>query len=62
MTSINKKNGPLPVLELAAKNELQATAKQYVRPTVLTHSGEDLLDELGPAQACYPFSSCGVSP
>lgn len=38
------------------------SGKVYVKPAVLTHSGEDILDELGPAQACYPFNSCGVVP
>lgn len=38
------------------------SGKQYVKPAVLTHSGDEVLDELGPAQACYPFSSCGVTP
>ena len=32
-----------------------ADANLYVKPIVLTHSGEALLTELGPAQACYPF-------
>ena len=26
----------------------------YEPPTVVTYSGDDLLEEMGPAQACYP--------
>ncbi len=33
----------------------QKTAREYVRPTILSHSGEEILEDLGPAQACYPF-------
>ena len=29
--------------------------REYVRPTILSHSGEEILEDLGPAQACYPF-------
>ena len=36
--------------------------KAYVSPAILSHSGEDILEELGPAQACYPFNSCGITP
>ena len=33
----------------------QDGAREYVRPTILSHSGEEILEDLGPAQACYPF-------
>ena len=36
--------------------------RAYVSPAILSHSGEDILEELGPAQACYPFNSCGITP
>jgi len=38
------------------------TKRDYVSPAILSHSGEDILEELGPAQACYPFNSCGITP
>ena len=31
-------------------------SRVYVRPTILSHSGEKILEELGPAQACYSFT------
>ena len=37
---------------LAQGNE---RAREYVQPTILSHSGEEILEDLGPAQACYPF-------
>ena len=33
----------------------QEAAREYVRPEILSHSGEEILEDLGPAQACYPF-------
>ncbi len=38
---------------LGAKEE---GPREYVRPTILSHSGEEILEDLGPAQACYPYS------
>ena len=58
-------NQPM-ILDLPSGDETQdpgaKSGKKYVKPAVLTHSGEDILDELGPAQACYPFNSCGMTP
>ena len=34
--------------------------KEFVLPKLITHSGEDLLAELGPAHACSPFSGSVV--
>ncbi len=34
----------------------QKRAREYVRPSILSHSGEEILEDLGPAQACYPYS------
>ena len=34
----------------------QEGAREYVRPTILSHSGEEILEDLGPAQACYPYT------
>lgn len=66
MTPSNKKISQEPILDAACSGAEQdlvlKSTKQYVKPAVLTHSGEDILDELGPAQACYPFNSCGVVP
>ena len=42
--------------------QTRETTTAYERPVILSHSGEDILEELGPAQACYPFNSCGISP
>ena len=33
----------------------------YEKPKVITYSGDELLKELGPAQACTPFE-CPVAP
>ena len=33
----------------------QEAAREYVRPEILSHSGEEILEDLGPAQAGYPF-------
>lgn len=33
----------------------QEAAREYVRPAILSHSGEEILEDLGPAQACYPY-------
>ena len=35
--------------------ESKATVPEYEPPKVVTYSGDDLLSELGPAQACNPF-------
>ncbi len=35
--------------------------KSYEPPRILTYSGEELLKDLGPAQACRGFT-CPVSP
>ena len=32
----------------------------YEKPLIVSHSGEELLKELGPAQACYGFSGGGI--
>ena len=28
---------------------------KYEAPRIISHSGEQILEQLGPAQACYPF-------
>ena len=33
-----------------------SNAPTYETPEIVSHSGEELLKELGPAQACYGFS------
>lgn len=43
------------IQDLPPGDDAQKPVKKYVKPAVLTHSGEDVLDELGPAQACYPY-------
>jgi hypothetical protein len=49
--------------EASAKSPSRAQRTAlYERPTIISHSGEDILEELGPAQACYPFNSCGITP
>ncbi len=63
--SNNKKIGLTP--NTVSAGEIQRAesceaSKVYVAPAILSCSGEDILEDLGPAQACYPFSSCGVSP
>ncbi len=42
----------------AAENlpEGDERGKEYVQPAILSHSGEEILKELGPAQACYSFT------
>jgi hypothetical protein len=35
--------------------------KRFEPPKVITYSGDDLLEELGPAHACSPFSGSVVS-
>ncbi len=37
--------------------KVAAPPVRYETPRVVTHSGQKILEELGPAQACYPFSS-----
>ena len=34
---------------------VEETFPKYEPPKVVTYSGDDLLSELGPAQACNPF-------
>jgi hypothetical protein len=48
-----------------ASAKTSARAKRptrYERPLIISHSGDEILEELGPAQACYPFNSCGITP
>jgi hypothetical protein len=33
----------------------------YETPKIITYSGEDILEEMGPAQACAP-SPCPITP
>ena len=30
--------------------------RKYIPPRIITYSADDILEELGPAQACSPFS------
>jgi hypothetical protein len=34
---------------------------RFEPPEVITYSGDDILDELGPAHACNPFSGAVVA-
>ena len=43
----------------ADSGEPQKKAK-FEPPKVITYSGDDILDELGPAHACSPFSGSVV--
>ena len=54
---------PSAAIELAgaACEGSQTPSRGYKRPEILSHSGEGILEELGPAQACYPYTSCGIS-
>ena len=36
--------------------DASSKAPAYETPEIVSHSGEELLKELGPAQACYGFS------
>lgn len=42
-------------------NETKTVGVCYEPPRIITYSGEDLLEELGPAQACTGFS-CPIAP
>jgi len=44
-----------------SKKKSKQNEKTYEPPRILTYSGDDLLKELGPAQACRGFT-CPVSP
>jgi hypothetical protein len=35
---------------------------KYETPTIITYSNDDILDEIGPAQACAPSPTCVVTP
>ena len=37
-----------------------ATKPKFELPKVITYSGDDILEELGPAHACNPFSGSVV--
>ena len=47
--------------EKRATQENDKTKRPYEPPKIVTYSGEDLLEELGPAQACTGFS-CPIAP
>lgn len=36
--------------------------KSYESPQIITYSSDDILEELGPAQACSPFAGSSVPP
>ncbi len=41
-------------------NPDQAKKPKFELPKVITYSGDDILEELGPAHACSPFSGAVV--
>ncbi len=42
-------------------NPGQAKKPKFEPPEVISYSGDDILDELGPAHACSPFSGSVVA-
>ncbi len=42
-------------LESKPQEELKKRAPEYEPPKIITYNGDQLLKELGPAQACSPF-------
>ena len=64
--SSNESRANQPIANTPSLEESQPAVEKiqraYERPVVISHSGEDVLEELGPAQACYPFTSCGAMP
>ena len=45
-----------PAKDVESSAEGSERGREYVRPAILSHSGEEILEELGPAQACYSFT------
>lgn len=41
--------------------EVGAKKAKFELPKVITYSGDDILEELGPAHACNPFSGSVVA-
>ncbi len=41
--------------------EKRAKRPKFEPPKVITYSGDDILEELGPAHACNPFSGAVVA-
>jgi hypothetical protein len=41
-------------MEKAEKEQEKVEKPQYEPPKVVTYSGDDLLEEMGPAQSCTP--------
>jgi len=45
----------------ADSGEREKKKARFEPPKVITYSGDDILEELGPAHACNPFSGAVVS-
>ena len=48
-------------LNPAQSEDTQDPKPKLEPPKVITYSGDDILDELGPAHACNPFSGSVVA-
>ena len=47
-------------LESKLDEKSKKTAPEYETPKIITYNGDQLLKELGPAQACSPFGGAVV--
>ncbi len=50
-----------PDVSKADSGEPAKKKAKFEPPKVITYSGDDILDELGPAHACNPFSGSVVA-
>ena len=50
-----------PDVSKADSGERKEKKAKFEPPKVITYSGDDILDELGPAHACNPFSGSVVA-
>jgi hypothetical protein len=51
----------MPVIEKRRKTFEPQTKRDYVPPRIVRYSREDILEKIGPAQACSP-TVCPVAP
>ena len=49
------------LFEKKLKDQPREKQPQYVPPAIITYDGDDILEELGPAQTCSPAPSCPVN-